>query len=165
MTTSVLGNHLKTLRLTRQLTQAQVAHQLFVSRKTVSTWETGRHQPDLQTVCQLADASPIQSHQENLGATSHFSGTGACDHDCWPLGLCCATGNVIADRLCTRLFGRSLTKLVAAMVKAASLTWPMRFSGSCAVQSGVAKSIRHGVWVATCLHGNCDDITASLNRR
>ena len=55
MTTSVLGNHLKTLRLTRQLTQAQVAHQLFVSRKTVSTWETGRHQPDLQTVCQLAD--------------------------------------------------------------------------------------------------------------
>lgn len=55
MTTSVLGNHLKALRLTRQLTQAQVAHQLFVSRKTVSTWETGRHQPDLQTVCQLAD--------------------------------------------------------------------------------------------------------------
>ncbi|MDG3062517.1 helix-turn-helix domain-containing protein [Lacticaseibacillus casei] len=49
-----LGEHLKQLRMERKLTQAQVAEQLFVSRKTVSTWETGRHQPDLQTICQLA---------------------------------------------------------------------------------------------------------------
>ncbi|WBS98846.1 helix-turn-helix transcriptional regulator [Lacticaseibacillus paracasei] len=54
MSDSSLGSRLKQLRTARGVTQSQLADQLFVSRKTVSSWETGRNQPDLQTICQLA---------------------------------------------------------------------------------------------------------------
>ena len=49
-----LGSRLKQLRKARDMTQSQLADDLFVSRKTVSSWETGRNQPDLQTICRLA---------------------------------------------------------------------------------------------------------------
>ncbi|MGD8198492.1 helix-turn-helix transcriptional regulator [Lacticaseibacillus paracasei] len=49
-----LGSRLKQLRKARGMTQSQLADDLFVSRKTVSSWETGRNQPDLQTICRLA---------------------------------------------------------------------------------------------------------------
>ncbi|MFK5278488.1 helix-turn-helix transcriptional regulator, partial [Lacticaseibacillus paracasei] len=40
-----LGSRLKQLRKARGMTQSQLADDLFVSRKTVSSWETGRNQP------------------------------------------------------------------------------------------------------------------------
>ena len=46
------------LRNTRQakgMTQQALAEQLFVSRKTVSSWETGRNLPNLETLSQLAE--------------------------------------------------------------------------------------------------------------
>ncbi len=49
-----IGNKLQTLRKQRGLTQEQLARQLCVSRQTVSSWETGRNMPDMDTIKELA---------------------------------------------------------------------------------------------------------------
>lgn len=46
---------IKRLRKNNQLTQEQLAEQLSVSRSAISSWETGRTYPDLDTVVLLSD--------------------------------------------------------------------------------------------------------------
>lgn len=48
-----ISKNLKEARLAAKLSQEQVAEQLFVTRQTVSGWETGRTQPDLETLGKL----------------------------------------------------------------------------------------------------------------
>lgn len=48
-----IGTFLKTLRLERQLTQAQLAEHLGVTNRSVSRWETGVNLPDLDLVLEL----------------------------------------------------------------------------------------------------------------
>jgi len=54
MASTELGARLKKFRQTKQLTQTALADQLHVSRQTISSWETGRNQPDIATITQLA---------------------------------------------------------------------------------------------------------------
>jgi len=54
-----LGARLKKFRQTQHLTQTALADQLHVSRQTVSSWETGRNQPDIATITQLASLYAI----------------------------------------------------------------------------------------------------------
>lgn len=49
-------NNLKRLRKLRNLKQEDLAERLSVTRQTVSGWETGRRQPDLDTLKALAEA-------------------------------------------------------------------------------------------------------------
>ena len=51
-----VGRHIRQLRLARHLTQEQLAERLFVTRQTVSAWETNRAQPDLETLERIAAA-------------------------------------------------------------------------------------------------------------
>lgn len=51
-----VGKHIRRLRSARGLTQEQLAEKLFVTRQTVSAWETGRAQPDLETLERIAAA-------------------------------------------------------------------------------------------------------------
>ena len=51
-----VGKHIRRLRAARGLTQEQLAEQLFVTRQTVSAWETGKAQPDLETLERIAAA-------------------------------------------------------------------------------------------------------------
>ena len=44
------------LRKAAGLTQEQLAERLFVTRQTVSAWETNRAQPDLETLERIAAA-------------------------------------------------------------------------------------------------------------
>ncbi|WP_334427478.1 MULTISPECIES: helix-turn-helix domain-containing protein [unclassified Levilactobacillus] len=55
MASTELGARLKHFRLAQHLTQTALADKLHVSRQTVSSWETGRNQPDIATITQLAD--------------------------------------------------------------------------------------------------------------
>lgn len=48
-------NHLKQLRLRRGMKQEKLAERMQVTRQTVSGWETGRRQPDLDTLKKLAE--------------------------------------------------------------------------------------------------------------
>jgi len=54
MASTELGARLKQFRQAQQLTQTALAERLHVSRQTVSSWETGRNQPDIATITQLA---------------------------------------------------------------------------------------------------------------
>lgn len=51
---SKVSRHIKTLRQARGLSQETLAEQLFVTRQTVSNWETGRSQPDIDTLLHIA---------------------------------------------------------------------------------------------------------------
>ena len=45
---------IKRLRLEKGINQEQLAEQLHVTRQAVSNWETGKTQPDIETLTQLA---------------------------------------------------------------------------------------------------------------
>ena len=56
MNTYVTGGAIKTLRESRNLTQAELAEQIGVSSKTVSKWETAKGLPDITLLQPLASA-------------------------------------------------------------------------------------------------------------
>ena len=73
MNTYVTGGAIKTLRESRNLTQAELAEQLGVSSKTVSKWETAKGLPDITllqplaaalgvSVIELMNGQPIANH-------------------------------------------------------------------------------------------------------
>lgn len=53
------GKQIKSARESNNLTQEDVAQKLHLSRKTVSSWETGRSYPDIATLVQLSDIYQI----------------------------------------------------------------------------------------------------------
>lgn len=56
-------NNLKRLRRQRNLKQEELAQRLHVTRQTVSGWETGRRQPDLDMLPKLAQALDTDVHE------------------------------------------------------------------------------------------------------
>lgn len=61
-----LSQRLKDLRIQHELTQNELASHLFLSRQTISKWETNRSQPDLDTLLILADLYKL-SLQDLIG--------------------------------------------------------------------------------------------------
>ena len=55
-----VGKHIRQLRLARHLTQEQLAEKLFVTRQTVSAWETNKAQPDLEMLERIAAAMEVE---------------------------------------------------------------------------------------------------------
>lgn len=51
-----VGKHIRRIRTERHMTQEQLAEKLFVTRQAVSAWETGRAQPDVETLERIAAA-------------------------------------------------------------------------------------------------------------
>lgn len=49
-----IGKNIKKLRKERNLSQEQLAEQLHVTRQAVSGWETGKNQPDIETLESIA---------------------------------------------------------------------------------------------------------------
>lgn len=47
---SRIGNNIKKSREKKGMTQEEMAEQLHVTRQTVSSWETGRTEPDIETL-------------------------------------------------------------------------------------------------------------------
>lgn len=50
----LFGKELMRARKARKMTQNQLAQQMHVARTTISNWETGRSQPDLELICRLS---------------------------------------------------------------------------------------------------------------
>ena len=48
-----LNERLRQLRAVKQMTQAEVAEQLHLTRQTISGYESGRTEPDLKTLNRL----------------------------------------------------------------------------------------------------------------
>ena len=51
-----IGKNIRLLRTAQKLTQDQLAEALHVTRQTVSNYETGKSQPDVDTILRLAEA-------------------------------------------------------------------------------------------------------------
>ena len=54
MQNNVFGKRLRELRIERELTQRQLGEVLNVWNQTVSFWETGKREPDLDTLVRIA---------------------------------------------------------------------------------------------------------------
>lgn len=50
-----VSKNIKKIRTAKNLTQDDIAKNLFVTRQTVSSWESGRTQPDIETLCKLSE--------------------------------------------------------------------------------------------------------------
>lgn len=50
-----IGNRLKQIRIERQLTQETVAKDFFIRRQTISSWETGKTSPDIDSLVKLSN--------------------------------------------------------------------------------------------------------------
>ena len=61
---NTLGKTLRTARETAQLTQQTVAEELNVTAQTVRNWETGKHEPNQETMLSLATLYAL--HPNNL---------------------------------------------------------------------------------------------------
>ena len=50
-----ISRNIKKYRTAKNFTQDELARQLFVTRQTISGWENGRTQPDIETLCRLSE--------------------------------------------------------------------------------------------------------------
>ena len=50
-----IGENIKKLRIKNKLTQAELGDRLFVSDKTISSWESGRTYPDIAMLIDLCN--------------------------------------------------------------------------------------------------------------
>ncbi|KAF1300927.1 MULTISPECIES: helix-turn-helix domain-containing protein [Enterococcus] len=58
-----ISQRIKNCRIERQLTQEEVAEKLFVSRQTISNWETGKTSPDIESLISLSNLYEISLDQ------------------------------------------------------------------------------------------------------
>ena len=57
-----IGKNIRTLRIRRGLTQDELAEALFVTRQTVSNYETGRSRPDVEMLLNIARVLEADIH-------------------------------------------------------------------------------------------------------
>ena len=50
-----IGDRISKLRLSKKLSQEELAKKLFVSSKTISSWETNRTEPSLEIIVKLSE--------------------------------------------------------------------------------------------------------------
>jgi transcriptional regulator with XRE-family HTH domain len=62
-TLDALGQKIRTLRTDRGLSQQQLADLMFVTRKTISNWESGSRMPDVAMLSRLAKALHVKPHE------------------------------------------------------------------------------------------------------
>ena len=63
-----VAKHIRRLRTGRHMTQEELAEKLFVTRQAVSAWETGKSQPDLETLERIAAALGVEVTELIYGA-------------------------------------------------------------------------------------------------
>lgn len=67
-----IGKNIKSLREDKKLSQEQLAEMLFVTRQTVSNYETGRSRPDVEMLTRIAEVLDVDANTIIYGvAPSH----------------------------------------------------------------------------------------------
>ncbi|MBR5792757.1 MAG: helix-turn-helix transcriptional regulator [Ruminiclostridium sp.] len=67
-----IGSNIKKLRTGQSLTQDQLAERLYVTRQTVSNWERGASQPDLEQLEAIAAALGVEVMELLYGPRDRF---------------------------------------------------------------------------------------------
>ena len=57
------GQRIRTLRMEKNITQQELADQMFVSRKTISNWESGGRLPDISLLARLARNLGVETYE------------------------------------------------------------------------------------------------------
>ena len=57
-----IGKNIKDLRIRKNLTQDELAEKLFVTRQTVSNYETGRTRPDIDSLMKISEVLETDIH-------------------------------------------------------------------------------------------------------
>ncbi len=57
-----IGKNIKCLREQNKLSQEQLAEKLFVTRQTISNYETGRSRPDVEMLTRIADVLDVDAN-------------------------------------------------------------------------------------------------------
>jgi transcriptional regulator with XRE-family HTH domain len=63
ITTNKVKTMIKLFRTEKGMNQEQLAERLHVTRQAVSNWETGKTQPDIETLTQLAECFGVSVEQ------------------------------------------------------------------------------------------------------
>ena len=58
-----IGKNIKRLRLQQELTQDELAERLFVTRQTVSNYETGKSKPDVEMLVKISEVFGVDVQQ------------------------------------------------------------------------------------------------------
>lgn len=66
-----IGKNIRTIRIQKNLTQEDLAGLLFVTRQTVSNYETGRSSPDVDMLIQISDALEADINAIIHGVSPH----------------------------------------------------------------------------------------------
>lgn len=64
-----IGKNIKTLRIQQNMTQDELAEKLFVTRQTISNYETGRSRPDVEMLAKIAEALETDANTVIYGVT------------------------------------------------------------------------------------------------
>lgn len=67
---NIVSNSIKKLREEKGMTQDELAEQLNVTRQAVSSWETGKTQPDIETLTRLAEIFDVSVERIIYGKES-----------------------------------------------------------------------------------------------
>lgn len=59
-----VAKNIKKIRLESGITQEELAEKLFVTRQTISNWENGKSQPDIETLTTLAEVLSVDNLHE-----------------------------------------------------------------------------------------------------
>ena len=57
---NVVGKNIKKIRLSHGMTQEELAEKMFVTRQTISNWENGKSQLDIETLSSLAEIYGVE---------------------------------------------------------------------------------------------------------
>ena len=85
-----IGTNLRRLRVRAGLTQDALAGMLHVTRQTVSSWEIGRTEPDLDTLLALAEALHCDATELIYGVkrNGYRQYQRRCCSRCWSCSWC-----------------------------------------------------------------------------
>ena len=67
-----IARNIKRIRSSSGLTQEMLAERMFVTRQTISNWETGKNQPDIDTLITLADTLKVEVAELIYGKKSSY---------------------------------------------------------------------------------------------
>ena len=67
-----IARNIRRIRSSSGLTQEMLAERMFVTRQTISNWETGKSQPDIDTLITLADALEVEVTELVYGKKSSY---------------------------------------------------------------------------------------------
>ena len=68
-----ISKNIKKLRTEHNLTQEDIAKKLFVTRQTVSSWESGRTQPDIETLIKISELFCVSAEELIYGKSKTLS--------------------------------------------------------------------------------------------